>query len=180
MACTLYRIFRVLMLLLLQNKRTNAANLSQCTAGHGCSACQTCSTGYMSCWQHFPHPEGLSPDSPSACSAVLRQEQGWAGLVGLPGLYHELVQQWWILPGATPSKVMQSTSSNSKMLEDPWRSFWPCRDKGVTPMGFAGAVQPWSGAMHISRISTHCHLERQSAMAARTQAAALEEMRKNG
>ncbi len=72
------------------------------------------------------------------------RDQGWTGLVNLPGLPHELIPQWWILPGPTPGKVLQSTSSKSKMPGDPWHGLWPCRDQGVIPMGFAGAVQPCS------------------------------------
>ncbi len=48
----------------------------------------------------------------------------------------------WILPGPTPGKVIQSTSVKSKMPGEPWRSLWLCRDQGVIPVGFAGAVQP--------------------------------------
>ncbi len=29
----------------------------------------------------------------------------------------------------------------SKMPGDPWHGLWPCRDHGVIPVGFAGAVQ---------------------------------------
>ncbi len=44
--------------------------------------------------------------------------------------------------GQTPGKVIQSTSFESKMPGDPWRSLWLCQDQGVIPVGFPGAVQP--------------------------------------
>ncbi len=53
-----------------------------------------------------------------------------------------MLHQWWILPGPPPGKVIQSTSVKSKVPGDPWRSHRLCRDQGVIPVGFAGAVQP--------------------------------------
>ncbi len=70
-------------------------------------------------------------------------DQGWTGLVDLPGSPHKMVQQRWILPGPTFYKVKQSTSSKSKMPGEPRHGLWPYRDQGVIPMVFAGAVQPW-------------------------------------
>ncbi len=61
-------------------------------------------------------------------------------------VFHDLVHQWWILVGPTLGKLIQRTSLMSKMPGDPWRELWPCRDQGVKPVGFAGAVQLWLNA----------------------------------
>ncbi len=69
--------------------------------------------------------------------------QGWTGVVHSPHLLHEMVQQWWILPGPIPSKVIQSTSSKNKM---PWGALaQPLAMPGLGlpgPVGSARAVQP--------------------------------------
>ncbi len=76
-------------------------------------------------------------------SELKRGYQGWKGPGNLPGLPHEMVQHYRILPGSILGKVIQSTNSKSKMPGDPWRALWPCRDQRVIPVDFAGAVQPW-------------------------------------
>ncbi len=75
-------------------------------------------------------------------AALMHPFQGWTGLVDLPGLPHGTVQQWWILPGPTPGKLIQCTSFNCEMPVDAWHSLWRCRDQEVIPVGFAEAVQP--------------------------------------
>ncbi len=64
------------------------------------------------------------------------QDEGWTGLLNLPGLPHEVVHLWWILPGPTPGKLIRQvvqtcTNSETKMPEDPWGGLWPCRAQGA-------------------------------------------------
>ncbi len=85
--------------------------------------------------------------------------QGWTGLLNRTGYPLEMVQQWWILPGPTPGKVIESTSSKAEMRREPWRGLWLCRDPGVMPVGFAGAVQPctWDTSWHHESAGNALH-----------------------
>ncbi len=44
------------------------------------------------------------------------------------------------------------------MPGDPGHSLWPCRDQGVIPVGFAGAVQPCLHGPKLTDVLIEFHL----------------------
>ncbi len=69
----------------------------------------------------------LNQEEMGACGG--NSSRAGRGPVNLPGLPHEMVQQWGILPGPTPSKEIKSTSSKSKMLGQPRRGLGHARTR---------------------------------------------------
>ncbi len=77
-------------------------------------------------------PAGLIACSHIRWHSALDAQQGWTGLVNLPGIPHEVIQHWWMLPGSARSKVIQH--AKSKLPGGPWRSLWPCWEMEAIPV----------------------------------------------
>ncbi len=59
--------------------------------------------------------------------------QGWTGVENLPGVPQEMVQQWSILPGPTPGKLIKSISSKSERPGAPGAAFGHAGNRGGIP-----------------------------------------------